>query len=66
MFYKTKLGQSRLLDMALQVGLVAKSEKTKPPCQKELYYGGIYDNTTTPMGPYPQQVYFDLQQVSFF
>ena len=41
--------------MALQVGLVAKPEKTKPPHQNQLYYGRIYDTQSTPTSIIPME-----------
>ena len=52
-FEKTKRGQAHLLNMALQCGLVAKPGKTKPPCQKQLYCGRIYDSSGTPASIIP-------------
>ena len=54
-FKKTQRGQAHLLDMALQVGLVAKPEKTKPPRQRQLYCGRIYDTQSTPASIIPME-----------
>ena len=39
--------------MALWCGLVANPEKTKPPCQRQLYRGRIYDSSSTPTSIIP-------------